>query len=93
MLKFIRKYQMVILVIGGSLLMVVFLLQPVLERLAPSPLKAKVASLDDGTVFTRGEIIRAQAAVTLLARSNPRALQPMSLGGLGLDSESERTAA
>lgn len=93
MLKFIRKYQMIILVIGGSLLMVVFLLQPVLERLAPSPLKAKVASLDNGKVFTRGDIIRAQSAVTLLGRSNPRALQPMSMGGLGINGESERIAA
>lgn len=93
MLKFIRKYQMLILVVGGSLLMVVFLLEPVLSRLAPSPLKAKVASLEDGTVFNRGQIIRAQAAVTLLARSNPRALQPVSMGGLGISSESERVTA
>ena len=93
MLKFIRKYQMVILVVGGSLLMVVFLLEPVLSRLAPSPLKTKVATINDGTTFTRGDIIRAQAAVTLLGRSNPRALQPMSMGGLGINGESERTAA
>ncbi len=87
MLKFIRKYQMLILVVGGSLLMVVFLLQPVLTRLAPSPLKSKVATLGDGTTFTQGDIIRAQAAITLLTRSNPRALQPMSMGGLGLELE------
>lgn len=93
MLKFIRKYQMLILVVGGSLLMVVFLLEPVLSRLAPSPLKAKVASIDNGTVFTRGDIIRAQAAINLLGRSNPRALQPLGLGGLGIEGESERTAA
>lgn len=85
MLKFIRKYQLIILVVGGSLLMVVFLLQPVLTRLSPSPLKAKVAKLNDGTVFTRADIQRADASLTLLGRSNPRALQPRSVGGLGLE--------
>lgn len=85
MLKFIRKYQLIILVVGGSLLMVVFLLQPVLTRLSPSPLKTKVATLGDGTTFTRADIQRADAALTLLGRSNPRALQPRSVGGLGLE--------
>jgi hypothetical protein len=93
MLKFIRKYQMLILVVGGSLLMVVFLLEPVLSRLAPSPLKAKVASLENGTVFTRGDIIRAQESVTMLARTNSRALAPVEQFGLGLSTESNRTAA
>lgn len=85
MLKFIRKYQLIILVVGGSLLMVVFLLQPILTRLSPSPLKAKVATLSDGTTFTREDIQRASASLTLLGRSNPRALQPRSVGGLGLE--------
>lgn len=85
MLKFIRKYQLIILVVGGSLLMVVFLLQPILTRLSPNPLKAKVATLSDGTAFTRLDIQRADASLTLLGRSNPRALQPRSVGGLGLE--------
>ena len=93
MLKFIRKYQLLILVVGGTLLMIVFLLQPILTRLAPSPLRAKVATLDDGTTFTRGDIQRARAALTLLGRSNPRALQPRSAGGLGLASDSDQSAA
>lgn len=93
MLKFIRKYQLLILVVGGTLLMIVFLLEPVLTRLAPSPLKAKVATLNDGTTFTRGDIQRARAALTLLGRSNPRALQPRSAGGLGLANDSDQAAA
>lgn len=93
MLKFIRKYQMLILVVGGSLLMVVFLLQPVLTQMAPSPKKSKIATLSDGTTFTQGDIIRAQAAITLLGRSNPRALQPVSMGGLGIDGATDQTAA
>ncbi len=93
MLKFIRKYQLIILVVGGSLLMVVFLLQPILTRLSPSPLNAKVATLNDGTTFTRADIQRANAAITLLGRSNPRALQPRSMGGLGINSKSETIAA
>ncbi len=93
MLKFIRKYQLIILVVGGSLLMVVFLLQPVLTRLSPSPLKAKVATLNNGDSFSREDVQRATAAISLLARSNPRALQDRSVGGLGLSTESETITA
>lgn len=45
MLKFLRKYQIVVLVIGGSLLMVVFLLEPVLTRIGPNPANAPVATI------------------------------------------------
>ncbi|MDF1808602.1 MAG: hypothetical protein P1U42_02810 [Phycisphaerales bacterium] len=93
MLKLIRKYQLIILAIGGSLLMVVFLLQPVLTRLSPSPLKAKVATLEDGTKFTRGDVQNANVAISLLKRVNPRALGPRSAGGMGLNTESESTVA
>jgi len=93
MIKFIRKYQLIILVVGGSLLMVVFLLQPILTRLSPSTENAKVAKLSDGTSFTRGDLQRAKAALTLLRRSNPRALSDRSMGGLGLSSESEQTTS
>lgn len=84
---------MIILAIGGSLLMVVFLLQPVLTRLSPSPLKAKMATLEDGSKFTRGDIQNANVAISLLKRVNPRALGPRSAGGMGLDTESESTVA
>ncbi len=93
MLRFIRKYQLIILVVGGSLLMVVFLLQPVLTRLAPSPLKSKVATLEDGSKFTRGDIQQANLAISLLKRVNPRALATREAGGLGLDTSSESNVA
>lgn len=93
MIKFIRKFQLLILVVGGSLLMVVFLLQPILTRLSPSAQKQKIATLNDGTTITRGDLDRARAAITLLGRSNPQALGPMVQGGLGLTSESDRAAA
>ncbi len=93
MIKFIRKYQMIILVVGGTLLMIVFLLQPILTRLSPSPDKAKVAKLADGTSFSRGDISRAKATISLLGNTYPRALQPLSAGGLGLSSSDETDAA
>lgn len=89
MLRFIRKFQLPILVIGGSLLMVVFLLQPVLTRLSPSTLKTKVAKLDDGTTYTRGDQMEATVALNLLKRVHPRALGPRIAGGMGLDPVSE----
>ncbi len=93
MLKFIRKYQLFILAIGGSLLMVVFLLEPILTRISPSPMKAKVATLEDGTKFTRMDIQNANVAISLLKRVNPRALGPRTVGGMGLDSSSESNTA
>ncbi len=93
MLRFIRKYQLFILVIGGSLLMVVFLLEPVLTRLAPSPMKAKVAELADGSTFTRADTQRANVAISLLRRVHPRALGPRSVGGIGLDPSNESSMA
>ncbi|MGV6814643.1 MAG: hypothetical protein ACWA5W_06495 [Phycisphaerales bacterium] len=93
MLRFIRKYQLVILAIGGSLLMVVFLFQPVLTRLSPSPLKTKVAKLDDGSTYTRMDLQQANVAINLLKRVNPRALGPRSAGGIGLDTSSDTNTA
>lgn len=93
MLRLIRKYQLIILAIGGSLLMVVFLFQPVLTRLAPSPLKSKVAKLDDGSSYTRMDIQNANVAISLLKRVNPRSLGSIAMGGLGLDPTSESNTA
>ncbi len=84
MLRFIRKYQLIILVVGGSLLMVVFLLQPVLTKLAPSPDKAKVARLDDGTTYNRAQRREASNALSVLDRVYPRALASRAMGGIGL---------
>jgi hypothetical protein len=56
MLKFLRKYQIVLLAIGGSLLMVVFLLQPILQQVAPNPANKKVAELGaNSEKVTRGD--------------------------------------
>ncbi len=93
MLRFIRKYQLPILVIGGSLLMIVFLLEPVLTRLAPSPMKTKIAELADGSNFTRTDTHRASVAISLLRRVHPRALGPRSVGGIGLDPSNESSMA
>ena len=84
MLKFIRKYQLFILVIGGSLLMVVFLLEPVITRLSPSPAKAKIATLASGKKVTSGDRQRADFELNLVGRIYPRLLAPESMGGIGL---------
>ncbi len=70
MLKFLRKYNLIIMVIGGSLLMVVFLLQPILTRLSPDPGKRKAATIGD-TVITRRDLAAAANDVHLLERFLP----------------------
>ena len=55
MLKFLRKYNAIILVIGGSLLMVVFLLQPVLNQVGPM-----LANRASGKLTATGETISVQ---------------------------------
>lgn len=71
MLKFLRKYNLIIMVIGGSLLMVVFLLQPILTRLAPDPGKRKAATIGDSTTITRADLGDAANDITLLNRFLP----------------------
>ncbi len=70
MLKFLRKYNLIIMVIGGSLLMVVFLLQPILTRLSPDPGKRKAATIGS-TVITRAELADASRDVNILERFLP----------------------
>ncbi len=86
MLKFLRKYQLILLAVGGSLLMVVFLLQPVLQQLTPDPRKRTVATLGSEKI-TMGEQIQANQELELLARFYPDFL-PI----LGLTDEDTRTA-
>jgi hypothetical protein len=86
MLKFIRKYQLFILVIGGSLLMVVFLLEPVITRLSPSPAKAKIATLASGKKITAGDRQRADFELNLVNNVYPGLLAPEAQGGIGLTS-------
>ena len=84
MLKFLRKYNLVIMVIGGSLLMVVFLLQPILTRLAPDPGKRKVATVGDGAVITRADLGAASNDIAILNR-----FMPFLVSGMNLDPDNK----
>jgi len=90
MLKFIRKYQLIILAVGGSLLMFVFLLQPVLTRLTPDSRNNPVARLDDGTVFDGHDTQRANFDLSVLKSVYSRTFMPLEFGGLGLDPINDR---
>lgn len=92
MLKLIRKYQLIILAIGGSLMMVVFLLQPIIERLAPDPRKKTVATLGDGSSYNGLDTQRAEWDLSVLKSVFPRAFQPIAMGGFGLDGNGSREA-
>ncbi|USN98512.1 MAG: hypothetical protein H6810_10095 [Phycisphaeraceae bacterium] len=72
MLKFLRKYQMILLAVGGSLLMVVFLLQPVLKRMTPDPGKRTFATIGaDKQKITLGEQGQANAELDVLEKFIP----------------------
>ncbi len=88
MLKFIRKYQLIILAIGGSLLMVVFLFQPIIGKLSPDPRKATVSTLADGTKFNGFDYQRATFDLAVIKRVSPLLLLPTQQGGLGIDQSS-----
>jgi hypothetical protein len=79
MLKFLRKYQLLVLAFGGSLLMVVFLLQPILQRFGPNPMNKKVAEIgQDAQKVSRGDRERARVEVQLLEDYLP--WMPRALG-------------
>lgn len=50
MLKFLRKYNKIILVIGGAILMVAFLVPQALQQVGGNPTKRKIAMTDHGPV-------------------------------------------
>lgn len=86
MLKILRKYQLPILVVGGSLLMVVFLLQPVLQQLGPNPAEQKVGTVGlTGASVTRGDLSRAQFELEVLARYFP--IAALTLVGVNPNAE------
>ncbi|MFK7883005.1 MAG: hypothetical protein AB8F26_02325 [Phycisphaerales bacterium] len=89
MLKFIRKYQLIILAIGGSLLMVVFLLEPVITSFQRTQRNKTVARYADGTKI--GAIASDQASMELdmAERIAPVVFYPKQQGGLGLTYESD----
>ncbi|MEM7622753.1 MAG: hypothetical protein AAF235_06070, partial [Planctomycetota bacterium] len=69
MLKFIRKYQLFFLAIGGSLLMVIFLLEPIIGNFAPDPSKREVATVGPGnTTVTSREMLNASFDVEAFER-------------------------
>lgn len=65
MLKFFRKYNKWILGIGGSLLMIVFLIQPVMSMFQADPLKMTLGEIEGGEL-TRGDLMNAESEVNLL---------------------------
>lgn len=91
MLKFIRKFQLVILAIGGSLLMVVFLLEPVLTSFQRSQMNRPVARLADGGRITLLDTDQARSEIDLARRVAPLVFLPRELGGLGLSPDSGAT--
>lgn len=92
MLKIIRKYQLIILAIGGSLLMVVFLFQPILGKLSPDPRKATVGKLADGTKLSGFDFQYASSDLAILKVVAPILLLPDGSGGLGIEQGSGDTA-
>lgn len=71
MLKFFAKYQKIILVVGGSLLMVVFLLPAGGQFLAPDPAMQPVGHIN-GEEITQHDIRAAASEVQLITRLNPQ---------------------
>ncbi len=92
MLKLIRKYQLIILAVGGSLLMVVFLFQPILGKLSPDPRKATVGKLADGTKFSGFDFQYASSDLAILKVVAPILLLPDGSGGLGIEQGTGDTA-
>lgn len=88
MLKFIRKFQLVILAIGGSLLMVVFLLEPVLTSFQRSQMNRTVARLADGEKITMLDIERGRMEIELARRVAGIVFLPKEANGLGLEFDS-----
>ena len=70
MLKFLRKYDKWILAVGGSLLMVVFLLPQAMQQLGGDPRDQVIASYANGSITLR-ERYDAQQDVETLKRLHP----------------------
>ncbi len=77
MLKFFRKYNKIILVFGGTLLMVVFLVPQAIQNLRGDPRKRTVATLSDGTKFKLGDRYNASAERRVLATFAPTFAQSL----------------
>lgn len=85
MLRFIRKYQLIMLAIGGSLLMVVFLIGPVIQQVGPSLANRTVATLEGGsTKVTSIDMLRATQEVQTLSQVIPFMFGNAAEGSRGL---------
>ena len=65
MLKFFRKYNKWILGVGGSLLMIVFLIQPVLDMFRADPMEVAIGTFDGGEL-TRRDLMSAESDLNVL---------------------------
>ncbi|MFT5424956.1 MAG: hypothetical protein ACI89L_002759 [Phycisphaerales bacterium] len=81
MLKFLRKYQLYIMIVGGSLLMVVFLLEPVITRLAPTGAGVTVATIGpDDQKISAQQRETANAEYSAIRNIAPVLLTPYFIG-------------
>ena len=64
MLKFFRKYNKWILAVGGGLLMIVFLIQPVMQMFQKDPNTVVIGTFDGGEI-TRGDIMAADGQIRI----------------------------
>ncbi|MCB9837722.1 MAG: hypothetical protein H6813_00135 [Phycisphaeraceae bacterium] len=76
MFKLLRKYDKWILAIGGSLLMVVFLLPQALQQFGANPRKSAIANTDDGTIIEQDRI-DAQQELGILESISPLIINSM----------------
>lgn len=79
MLKFLRRYNKAILMVGGSILMVLFLLPTTTRQLGPSPLSTVVAYAD-GQRITVHDMQNSMRELQMLEQFNPRLLQGLGVG-------------
>lgn len=85
MLKFIRKYQLILLAIGGSLLMVVFLFEPIINRIGAASTNKTVARMHGGTrKITMGERYRAAAERQVMSDIVPILFGDTRRGAVGM---------
>ncbi|PKL33705.1 MAG: hypothetical protein CVV40_00460, partial [Planctomycetes bacterium HGW-Planctomycetes-2] len=84
MLKFFRRYNKIILVVGGSILMVLFLLPTGMNRILGAGTGATEATLD-GRSVTRGEMIEAARDLQIVAQFTPALIEILGLDNRNAD--------
>lgn len=89
MLKFLRKYQLIILAIGGTLLMLVFLLEPIITSFNRSQMNRTVARYADGTKVSMVDFERARIELQVAKQVAPVVFLPIAEMGLGLEIEGD----